>query len=177
MFLEQLQVIHEPLTAAELELQVEGEAFVFDTCQRRIAIFNGSRPKSVSIQGTKVQLFRGVEAYEFLLRFICGLESSLPGETEVFGQFKEAWRTYGRANRAPLVLELQSWIQQLFKDAKKIRAEHLLDLGSASYAGLARKELEPNDGDSVLVMGAGTLAQSVLTLFKKQKYPYGTVAR
>ena len=37
------------------------------------------------------ELYQGADAYGFLLRLASGLESEIAGETEIFGQIKEAW--------------------------------------------------------------------------------------
>ena len=83
-------------------------------------------------------------------------------ETEVFGQIKQAWRDFsGRAS--PLARQLSPWIQLLFQDAKAIRAQHLMNLGSASYGSLVRRLLgeETVPQGPTLLLGAGQLAQSV----------------
>ena len=73
------------------------------------------------------------EAYAFLLRFACGIESKLSAETEIFGQIKHAWSDFsGRGS--PLSRQLSPLIQLLFQDAKAIRAQHL----AASAACLLR---------------------------------------
>src|SRR4051812_21261270 len=38
------------------------------------------------------EVLSGPEAYAFLVRIACGLESRIVGETDIFGQFKEAWQ-------------------------------------------------------------------------------------
>jgi hypothetical protein len=68
---------------------------------------------------------RAPDAYAFLLRFACGLESKLVAETEIFGQIKQAWRDFSEP-RLALARQLSPWIQQLFQDAKEIRAQYLV---------------------------------------------------
>ncbi len=102
----------------------------------------------------------GAEAYGFLLRFACGLESRMPGETEVFGQIKESWRTLSALPDA-LSRQLDALVQTLFQDTKEIRAAHLSKLGSASYGSQVRRVLgTPSPGPTLLV-GAGQLAKAV----------------
>ena len=97
----------------------------------------------------------------FLLRFACGLESRLVGETEIFGQIKESWREFAAVPGA-LSRELDSWVQRLFKDTKEVRAGQLSRLGSASYGSQVRRLLggAATAGPTLLV-GAGQLAQAV----------------
>jgi len=99
-------------------------------------------------------------SYAFLLRFACGLESRLAGETEVFGQIKESWRSF---SAAPSLLsrQIHGCVQRLFKDTKEVRAAQLSGLGSNSYGSQVRRLLgAPTQGPTLLV-GAGQLAQTV----------------
>ena len=112
-----------------------------------------------------IETFEGVDAYAFLLRFACGLESKLVAETEIFGQIKQAWREFSECSPAPsrpLARALSPWIQLLFQDAKAVRAQYLAKLGSASYGSQVRRLLgEDAKGGPTLLIGAGQLAQSV----------------
>jgi hypothetical protein len=102
----------------------------------------------------------GTDAYTFLLRLACGLESRLAGETEVFGQIKESWRVFS-ATPSALARELDSSVQRLFRDTKEIRAEHLSGLGSASYGSQVRRLLGSATAGPTLLVGAGQLARAV----------------
>jgi glutamyl-tRNA reductase len=172
MKLPELQVLH--LDAAAFQLtpadraaaRQGGEAWVIDTCQRTVIVTaeRGARERLVARlpMAARAQGFTGAEAYAFLLRFACGLESRLVGECEIFGQIKESWREFaGAPGSPPLSRELDSWIQRLFKDTKEVRAGQLSNLGSASYGSQIRRLLgAPSEGPTLLV-GAGQLAQAV----------------
>jgi hypothetical protein len=141
------------------------DLFLIDTCQRRVAVLG---PQSVRASALlefpadgALESFSGADAYAFLLRFACGLESKLVAETEIFGQIKQAWRVFSERGTA-LGRQLSPWVQLLFQDAKAIRAQHLGHLGSASYGSQVRRLLgdAPARGATLLV-GAGHLAQSV----------------
>jgi hypothetical protein len=142
------------------------DLFLIDTCQRRVALLAGRGTVAAARRefpgdGT-LESFQGTDAYAFLLRFACGLESKLVAETEVFGQIKQAWRDFsGRGS--PLARQLSPWVQLLFQDAKAIRAQYLMNLGSASYGSLVRRLLgeETVPQGPTLLLGAGQLAQSV----------------
>jgi hypothetical protein len=143
----------------------DGDIFLIDTCQRRVALFADraachSAEHAFPADGV-LERFEGHAAYAFLLRFACGLESKLIAETEVFGQVKQAWREFeGRGS--PLARALSPVIQQLFQDAKAVRSEHLSALGSASYGSQLRRLLGEQAADGpVLLLGAGQLAQAV----------------
>jgi len=141
------------------------DLFLIDTCQRRVAIVNGREALAVArfefpADGA-IESFEGADAYAFLLRFACGLESKLVAETEIFGQIKQAWREFsGRGS--PLARQLSPWIQLLFQDAKAVRAQYLAKLGSASYGSQVRRLLgDDAKAGPILLVGAGQLAQSV----------------
>jgi glutamyl-tRNA reductase len=153
-----------PDTGSSRELYLP-DLFLIDTCQRRVAIVNGRDALAVArlqfpADGA-LESFEGADAYAFLLRFACGLESKLVAETEIFGQIKQAWREFsGRGS--PLARQLLPWIQLLFQDAKAVRAQCLAKLGSASYGSQVRRLLgDDAKAGPILLVGAGQLAQSV----------------
>jgi len=168
--LKELNVLHwrgahvAPATAPEPS--TGQDLFLIDTCQRRVAVLQGRDAIALArrefpLDGA-LESFEGTDAYAFLLRFACGLESKLVAETEVFGQIKQAWREFsGRIS--PLARQLSPWMQLLFQDVKAIRAQHLVHLGSASYGSLVRRLLgeEAVPQGPTLLLGAGQLAQSV----------------
>jgi glutamyl-tRNA reductase len=141
------------------------EMFLIDTCQRRVAVLSDRDAVKLArlefpADGA-IETFEGADAYAFLLRFACGLESKLVAETEIFGQIKQAWRDLS-AHGSPLARQLSPWIQLLFQDAKAVRAQCLAKLGSASYGSQVRRLLgEDAKGGPTLLIGAGQLAQSV----------------
>lgn len=141
------------------------EAFFIDTCQRRLAIVLD--PEALPAVSRRfpsdgaLEHFQGAAAYTFLLRCCCGLESKLTAETEIFGQIKQAWRLYSEVP-SELCRRLNPWIQQLFQDAREIRAQFLTNLGSSSYGSEVRRLLgEEAAQGPTLLLGAGQLAQSV----------------
>jgi glutamyl-tRNA reductase len=169
MELRQINVLHWR-SAHQVSASVHDEGsgpnvFLIDTCQRRVAMVSGrdaldSARRHFPDDGA-LEHFEGPDAYAFLLRFACGLESKLVAETEIFGQIKQAWRDYS-AHAGPLSKALSPWIQHLFHDAKEVRAQYLRGLGSLSYGSQVRRLLgdEINSGPTLL-LGAGQLAQAV----------------
>ncbi len=150
------------------------DLWLIDTCQRRVAVVCGAAacaPARGEFPAHGVlETFQGTDAYAFLLRFACGLESKLVAETEIFGQIKQAWRSFSERG-SPLSRQLSAWVQLLFQDAKAVRAQYLGNLGSASYGSQVRRLLgddaaaaavpaHPTEGATLLI-GAGHLAQSV----------------
>jgi len=142
--------------------QSSGPTLILDTCQRWICVLRSPEPVGPT---PGVDQFAGEEAYRFLLRVTTGLESRLQGETNIFGQVKQAWAPHGA--HFP-------WLQRLFEDTKEIRAQHLSDVGGPSYGRLVRRLLHPvaaPHGKPLLLVGAGELAHAVapwLTGFQLQ---------
>lgn len=109
-----------------------------------------------------LEVFEGVDAYRFLLRVATGLESQIVGETDIFGQLKEAWRKCADGFDTGILM------QKLFEDTKDIRSRYLQNLGGASYGSLVRMMLRQSPGPT-LVVGAGQLAQSVAPFLLDQE--------
>jgi hypothetical protein len=166
----ELQVLHFEVASTALspaELAAAAgfqQAWVIPTCQRVVVATIGRDARAQLIDrlpaAAQAQAFCGAEAHAFLLRFACGLESRLPGETEVFGQIKESWRAFS-ATPSLLSRQFNGWVQRLFKDTKEIRATRLSGLGSTSYGSQVRRLLGGTVQGPTLLIGAGALAQAV----------------
>jgi Glutamyl-tRNAGlu reductase, N-terminal domain len=105
--------------------------------------------------------YTGASAYRYLLQLACGLESEIPGETEILGQIKDAWRTLEQTQPDDAA-RLRHWMQRLLQETKEIRSEHVVGLGSATYGSLTRRLLGGAERGTTLLLGAGQLAESVL---------------
>jgi len=128
---------------------------VWATCLRSIALSFASESSFSGHAPERTEIYKGEEAYQFLLEIICGLHSPILGETEVFGQFKnfaESWMKNEPLSR--------NMVQSLFSDAKKVRKNHLSGLGSQSYGSWVRRRLEKTS--PVHILGSGQLTQDVL---------------
>ncbi len=142
------------------------EAFSFMTCLRHIVI-----AESDFVSGLENQIhphdvvMRGEEAYRFVLEVICGLHSPLVGETEVYGQFKNAVSAF-RFPATPWGSQLAKTFKALFQDAKKIREAYLKDLGSQSYGSVLRREVRGLK--ELHILGAGHLVQEILPWVMKE---------
>jgi glutamyl-tRNA reductase len=138
----------------------------WQTCLRRIILLNAheSAATVAAIEHGEMALptaevFRGQQAYRFLLEVVCGLNSPIVGETAVMGQFKEFlliakfpknhWGSY-----------LRQLATNLMIDAKRIRHNHLQGIGSQSYGSLVRQQVKGIP--AVAVLGAGKLAREIL---------------
>ncbi|MDD4973277.1 MAG: hypothetical protein PHY93_02955 [Bacteriovorax sp.] len=145
-----------------------GEVFVLKTCQRTLILGFGQLPfYHLEDQNDIRDMFNGDQAYIFLLETICGLKSEVLAEYEVVGQFKEAYQNY--ANLPFRNTKTLTLLEKLFQDSKKIRTDHLTEIGQLTYAGIARKLVHSraNEGD-VLVVGSGNLSVDLIKLLKKK---------
>ncbi len=139
--------------------------FFWQTCLRQIAIAD-----ELTVGALKAHLepndevYQGEAAYGFLLEIICGLHSPLLGETEVYGQFKNAVAAF-QFPLTPWGSHLRRFFKVLFEDAKRIRQAHLEDLGSQSYGSVLRRELRGLK--HIHILGAGQLVQEILPWLTK----------
>jgi len=140
------------------------DALLLGTCLREVRIaMRPARdlPSSAEADVAGFERHAGAEAYRFLLQLACGLESEIAGETEILGQIKQAWRDYESAG-APDAVALRPWMQRLLQDAKEIRSEYVVGLGSATYGSLVRRIFGGELRGPTLLLGAGQLAETIL---------------
>ncbi len=100
------------------------------------------------------------DAIEHLFRVSSGLDSMIIGETQVLGQVKEAYQKAQECRASDGVLN--SLFQKAIHVGKKVRTATAIDQHpvSVSYAAveLAKKMLGPLQDKTVLVVGAGEMA-------------------
>lgn len=165
--IDELRLLH---FSADAQLGPQSsDLFVLRTCQRTLVLGFANRPEQIIDETDPVEDLKGSQAYSFLLETICGLKSQILGEYEIVSQFKQAYSEYtaleGRTTAIMQVLE------KLFQDAKTVRSGHLLEIGSHTYSGLARKILlrhNPEQKGRVLIMGSGKLAEDTLKLLTRK---------
>lgn len=156
------------LKADSKTIPTNGEVFILKTCQRTLILGFGQLPfYHLKDQNDIREMFTANHAYIFLLETICGLKSEVLAEYEVVGQFKDAYHSYSQLPFKKT--NITSLLEKLFKDQKKIRTDHLTEIGQLSYAGIARKLVHSRKCESdVLVIGTGCLSQDVIKLLKKK---------
>lgn len=141
----------------------ENVIWSLSTCLRSLQIFTTSyfesHLKDKVENCSQIEIYKNEKAYAFLLEIICGLHSPIIGETEVMGQFRASLKEFHSQESD----SLHSFFQSLLTDAKKIRTEHLTNMGAQSYGSICRKELE--GFQSVHLLGAGKLTQDLLPWF------------
>ena len=143
--------------------------FSFTTCMRHVLVVDADESDLLALQASVKmtaddELLRGDEAYRLLLEVVCGLRSPLIGETEVYGQFKNAVANFNLPG-SPWGGLLARVFKSLFEDAKQIRQAHLKDLGSQSYGSILRRELKGLT--RVHILGAGHLVREILPWMAK----------
>lgn len=145
-------------------ISLRSSGVVLDTCLRQLAFGLAPRPwLSVDPAG---ELSTGVTAYRLLLEVASGLRSAVPGETNVFGQFRRA------TEQAATLLAPDDWqrlhplVQAVQADTRALRTGHLLGLAGNSYGSLVRALLAPERDARVLFVGTGDLTRSMLPLFR-----------
>ncbi len=146
------------------DTEFHANAVVLDTCLRRLAFGLGPRPGLAA--GTAGELSTGAAAYRLLLEVASGLRSAVPGETNVFGQFRRAWDEAARRLPAEELSHLQPVVLALQADTRALRTGYLQGVAGGSYGSLARELLAPRRDARVLFVGTGELARSMLPLFR-----------
>jgi hypothetical protein len=144
--------------------QLHARGLFVDTCLRQLHVTVWHHTSHVPPTG---DIYRQEHAYRFLLEVTTGLLSAVPGETNVLGQFRDAWRQWGSTETARAAETLGGIISQVIRDARTIRREHLQGIGGSSYGSLVRRLIRPASPDRVLFVGHGKLARSMLPLFRE----------
>jgi len=146
-----------------------GPPLLVDTCQRSIWVGQQTQHRGAVDAATDIESFSGKKAYEFLLKFASGLLSAIPGETNVFGQLKDAWQHHQAMFGANIGSSNRDLMAQLFTDTKRIRSRHLQRIGGHSYGTLIRHLLELRKNEPVLIVGSGSLARSIAPALRKYR--------
>ena len=141
---------------------------VWETCLRKIIFVAADESKTLTSEHLQVNqnlhFYEGASALDFLLTVLCGLDSKVVGETEIFWQFKNFVQTTEAQKN--LFFRNPKTIQFLFQEVKALRETHLKGLGVHSYGSLIRKMSK--DLDRVCVIGHGHLAEEVIPWFKNK---------
>ncbi len=139
--------------------------FQFKTCLRNMIL--GPKEELARWKlSENDEMIEGEKSYQYFLEVICGLHSSLVGETEILGQFKTAAAQFNFPN-SHFGFELKKFFQAMLEDVKKVRTKYLSDLGSQSYGSLLRKEVKRLSQNQVHIIGAGHLCEEILPWIAK----------
>lgn len=150
--------------SAGAKTRLHGSGIFLDTCLRQLVFGVESCPTPPT--DPAVELSTGPAAYRLLLEVASGLRSAVPGETNVFGQFRRATEQ-AAAQLAPEHWErLHPLVQAVQADTRALRQGHLLGMAGNSYGSLVRALLAPERDARVLFVGTGDLTRSMVPLFR-----------
>ncbi len=134
------------------------------TCLREIYFGIKSEPSNIINNDNNFECFEGVDAYKFLLQVVCGLKSPMVGETEVFGQFKNFVESFPEDDMD--CVAVKKILIDIRNASKKIRSEHLINLGAQSYGSLLRKKI--NFNKDIHIIGAGQFVEDITPWLSKR---------
>jgi len=105
----------------------------------------------------------GDDARRHLFRLVCGLDSMVLGETEIFGQVKQAYKQALESGSTKGVLN--QLFQKSFAVGKRIRTQTRIQIGPTSVGSvavdLAEKIFGKLKGCHVMIIGAGETSRKV----------------
>ncbi|MGD1978232.1 MAG: glutamyl-tRNA reductase [Akkermansiaceae bacterium] len=105
--------------------------------------------------------FEARDAAEHLCRVASGMNSMVLGETEIFGQVKQAYKRSLEGGATKAVLN--KLFQRAFGVGKRVRTQTKIQEGATSVAGasveLAERVFGQLKGSSVMVIGAGEMSR------------------
>ena len=183
---EQLAVTPSHLVDAAEVLKLFGyldEVVLLSTCNR-VEIYGATERASGDIKSlfrllsaesreldNYIYVHEDVHAVRHLLRVTAGLDSVMLGETEITGQMKKAYeiaRANGLTDRV-----LNRLFQRAFQATKEIRTHTAIGRGAVSIKSAAVELMGNNLGEdlarrSIMVIGAGQMAESCLRLLVKK---------
>jgi glutamyl-tRNA reductase len=156
-----------------LELAGAPEGVVVSTCNRTefyLAAENSSeairrleKGLAEKVHGHEEPFYRHekAEAARHLCKVVSGLDSMLLGETEIFGQVKQAYHAAHAAGATGSVLN--KLFQRAFSVGKKVRTQTSIQEGSTSIGNVAVELAEKIFGhlknSEVMVLGAGEMSR------------------
>lgn len=187
---EKLACLVPDLDAAYHSLQASpelAEIILYGTCNRvellgvgpevepalaRLKAFLSSAPEvSPEVLASSLYVHQGAEAVRHVFRVAASLDSMVLGEPQILGQMKEAYRQATQhQTTGPILNRL---LHKTFSVAKRVRTEtgigdHAVSVSYAAVS-LARKIFGELHGMTVLLVGAGEMAELALEHLQAQK--------
>ena len=155
-----------------------GVAASSDAAARVTAAFC-ARQQFDRVEFEKIRLnLRGRDVVQHLLEVSAGLDSQMVGETEIFGQVKEAYaQAQTRGSTGPI---LNRVFQKGFQAAKHVRTNTAITEGQVSVANVAVELAMTIFGDikatRILLLGAGEIGEKTAKAFQSRGAAALTVA-
>lgn len=128
------------------------------TCQRVMWMFWGGDGAALGF-GPDLDCFRGEAAWRHLLEVTTGLNSANLGDREIVGQLQKALAMAKETGTAGP--KAQAAVEDILREAQRLRTRIGLDDGSASVATAALRHLETilAPGSRVAIVGVGPMSQ------------------
>ncbi len=157
-------------------LSTIAESVVISTCNR-MEIYVAAEQADMGIENLRAHLAEnrdpeemehlytksGEDAKRHLFRLVSGLDSMVLGETEIFGQVKQAYKQALEAGATKGVLN--KLFQKSFAVGKRVRTHTRIQMGQTSVGNvavdLAEKIFGKLKGSEVMVIGAGETSRLV----------------
>lgn len=121
---------------------------------------------------------RGSDAVRHLLEVASGLDSQMLGETEIFGQVKEAYADAQARGSTGAVLN--RFFQKAFQAAKQVRSQTAITIGQVSVSNVAVDLALDIFGDlaesRIFLIGAGEIGEKTAKAFQSRGAMALTVA-
>jgi glutamyl-tRNA reductase len=161
-------ILYSTCNRVELLLVTHQREAAIETAESFLVLKN---PASMPAFREYVYVHRGDEAVRHLFRVVASLDSMVVGEPQILGQIKAAYREASSVKTAGVVLN--RLLHRAFFVAKRVRTE--TGIGdravSISYAAveLARKIFGELAGKSVLLIGAGEMAELAVEHLKRNR--------
>jgi glutamyl-tRNA reductase len=160
------------------------EALILSTCNRTEVYFHGLDPNRVieyicDIFGLETSeldkhlyVYSDCQALEHAARVASGLDSMVTGETQIFGQFKDAYReAQSLGSMGP---NLHKFFELTFSIAKEVRSETTIGKNSISLASAALRVTKTIFNDlqarRVLFVGAGEMIDLCVRHFSSASF-------
>ncbi|MBF13264.1 MAG: glutamyl-tRNA reductase [Legionellales bacterium] len=107
---------------------------------------------------------RDIEAVNHLIIVAAGLDSPIMGETQIFGQIKQAFNLSQRSGC--IKGSFYQLFNRIFHAAKKIRSETQVHRWSPTLSQRVRKIVAKEKSPTILVIGYGSVSQSIIDSLK-----------
>lgn len=160
------------------EFKKFGEVIILSTCNRVELIFFTEHEKDIikkieelsKVSTKNASIYKGKEAIKHIFAVLSSLDSMVIGETQITGQFKDA---FTKAYEMGAVRKNLSRVVHFgFKCAKKIRNETEISTNPVSVASIAVKKAKQIVGDlggfSAILIGTGDTSRIIAKHLEKE---------